>query len=75
MPGELVGKPDSVVRDALGKIIYLDYNEDEQPAQVAEYICDECGKPFVVEPVIQYKVKKQVEEKDFSNPYVSLLDD
>lgn len=24
MPGDLIGKPESVVRDALGKIIYLD---------------------------------------------------
>jgi len=71
----MLGRNDSVVRDALGKIIYLDYREGEEPCQAEEFICFECGKPFIVEPVISYKVKKQVEEKDFSNPYVSLLDD
>jgi len=74
MPGDLTGKPDSVVRDALGKIIYLDYVEGEEPCQLAEYECDNCGKPFVVEATVSYKARKQAEEKDFSSPYASLLD-
>ena len=74
MPGDLVGKPDSVVRDALGKILYCDYEEDAEPLATESYICDQCGKPFVVEPVISYKVRKEDEEKDFSTDTVSLLD-
>jgi len=75
MPGDLVGKPDQVIRDALGKIIYQDYEEDSEPLATECYCCDNCGKEFLVEPVITYKVKKQVEELDFSEQSVSLLDD
>lgn len=74
MPGELIGKPDSVIRDALGKIIYQDFAEEDEPAQVGHYCCDECGKPFTVEPVISYKVKKEDEALDFSELSTSLLD-
>lgn len=74
MPGELVGKPEQVVRDALGKVIYQDYDEDGEPCQLGHYICDECGKPFTVEPVISYKVRKEEEALDFSELSASLLD-
>ena len=73
MPGELIGKPETVLRDALGKIIYQEYDEGSEPAQVGHYVCDECGKPFIVEPVITYKVKKEEEAKDFSDLSASLL--
>jgi hypothetical protein len=74
MPGELVGKPDSVIRDALGKIIYQDYDEENIPALEAHYCCDNCNKSFVVEPVITYKVRKEDEALDFTEQSVSLLD-
>jgi hypothetical protein len=73
MPGDFLGRPESLIRDALGKIIYLEYEEDETPLQSEQYICDCCDKPFVVEPVISYKVKKEIEELDFSSNTVSLL--
>ena len=74
MPGELVGEPENVIRDALGKIIYQDFDEENEPCQVEHYVCDECGKPFIVEPVVSYKVKKEDEQLDFSNLSASLLD-
>ena len=74
MPGDFLGKPDSLVKDALGKILYCDYEEGEEPLATESFICDHCGKPFVVEPVISYKVRKEDEEKDFSSDTVSLLD-
>lgn len=74
MPGELIGKPEQVIRDALGKIIYQEYDDEELPAQVEHYVCDECGKAFVVEPVITYKVRKEDEALDFAEQSVSLLD-
>lgn len=72
-PGSLLGKPESLVRDALGKIIYLDYMEGEEPCQSEKYFCDGCGQLFVVEPVMTFKVKKEAEELDFTSDYVSLL--
>ena len=74
MPGDLIGEPTTVLRDALGKIIYQEYDEGSEPAQVGHYVCDECGKSFIVEPVIMYKVKKEDEAKDFSELSSSLLD-
>ena len=74
MPGELIGIPVDVVRDALGKIIYQDYEEDNAPATEAHYCCDNCNKSFVVEPVITYKVRKEDEALDFAEQSVSLLD-
>ena len=74
MPGQLIGKPETVIRDALGKIIYQEYDDEELPNQTEHYFCDSCGKPFVVEPVITYKVRKEDEALDFSEQSVSLLD-
>lgn len=73
-PGELVGKPETVIRDALGKIIYEDYPEDSEPNQTEHYICDNCEKPFVVSATVTYKARVEEEELDFSNDTVSLLD-
>jgi DNA-directed RNA polymerase subunit RPC12/RpoP len=72
-PESLLGKPDSIIRDALGKIIYLEYAEGDEPCQSEKYICDNCDKPFIVEPVITYKVRKETEELDFTETFVSLL--
>ena len=74
MPGELVGNPETVIRDALGKVIYQEYDDEEMPAQIEHYVWDNCGKPFIVEPVITYKVRKEDEALDFSEQSVSLLD-
>ena len=73
-PHDYAGKPTSVLRDALGKVLYQEYPEGWEPAAMSTYVCDNCGKQFVVEPVITYKVKKEIEELDFSNTSVSLLD-
>jgi len=73
-PDSLLGEAKTVIRDALGKIIYQEYDKDLEPTQVEKYFCDNCDKPFLVEPVVTYKVKKEVEELDFSEKYVSLLD-
>lgn len=61
------------MRDALGKIIYADYEEDGEPCASEEYICDNCGRSFVVEPIVLYRAKKQAEELDFGEETVSLL--
>ena len=74
MPGDLVGNPETVIRDALGKVIYQEYDDEDLPAQVEHYVCDNCGKPFIVEPVITYKVRKEDEASDFSDLSASLLD-
>lgn len=72
-PENLLGKADSVIRDALGKIIYQDYDTELEPMQSEKYFCDGCGQLFVVEPIITFKVKKEAEELDFTSDYVSLL--
>lgn len=75
MPDDGIGRPTTVIRDALGKIIYQEYEEGREPNLSAKYICDNCDKQFVVDQIITYKASKEVEELDFSDPYVSLLND
>ena len=73
MPGDHTGKAKTVIKDALGRIIYQEYEKDLEPCMAEKYICDHCDKPFIVEPVVSYKVRKESEELDFSETYVSLL--
>ena len=76
MPGSLLGQPDDIVKDAVGKIIYEDYStEDREPNMIESYICDYCEKPFVIEATVTFKSMKEAPENDFSTQYVSLLSD
>ena len=74
MPGSLFGRPDDLVKDSLGKILYEDYREGEEPDMIEHFICDYCDKPFVIEATVTYKTMAEEPEKDFSTQYVSLLD-
>lgn len=74
-PGDLIGQPDDVVKDSLGKIIYEDYSsEDLEPNMTEHFTCEYCEKPFIIEAVVTYKAKEEAPEKDFTTKYVSLLD-
>ena len=74
-PGALVGQPDDIVKDSLGKIIYEDYStEDREPSMTEHFTCDYCEKPFIIEASVTYKTKEETPEKDFTTKYVSLLD-
>jgi hypothetical protein len=75
MPGEILGKPSSVIKDALGKIIYEEYKEGDEPTLVEHFTCESCGKPFVVEATLTVKTKPEDEELDFTTPYSSILGD
>ena len=74
LPGAFLGRPDDLVKDSLGKILYEDYREGGEPNMTEQYICDYCDKPFVIEAYITYKSVEEEPEKDFSTQYVSLLD-
>jgi len=74
MPTDLEGKPDSVIKDALGKVLYADYPDGYNPGETTHFYCEGCGKPFVVEPTVSYKIRKESEELDFSSTTASLLD-
>ena len=74
MPGAIIGQPDDLVKDAVGKIIYEDYLEGRAPDMIEHFICDYCDKPFVIEATVTYKAMEEEPEKDFSTQYVSLLD-
>lgn len=75
MPGELIGRSKDVIRDSLGKIIYFDYAEDEEPTLIEHFECENCGKSFVVEATVTFKTSAESEELDFGNKTVSLLED
>jgi hypothetical protein len=75
MPGSLVGQPDEIVKDSLGKIIYEDYYTPErEPDTIEHFTCEYCYKPFIVEAVVTYKTREEAPEADFKNQYVSLID-
>ena len=76
MPGDLIGQPTDIVRDALGKIIYEDYEpESKAPNMTEHYTCIHCDKPFIIEATVTYKTYEEAPENDFSTQYVSLIDD
>ena len=75
MPNSIIGQPDEVVKDSLGKIIYEDYNApDREPSLTESFVCEYCDKPFIIEATVSYKTREEAPEKDFSSQYVSLLD-
>ena len=75
MPCSLIGQPDEIVRDTIGKIIYEDYTtEDKEPNLVEHFTCEYCDKPFIVEATVTYKTRNEEPERDFKSQYVSLLD-
>jgi hypothetical protein len=75
MPGALIGQPDEVIKDSLGKILYEDYTtENREPNMTEHFICDYCDKPFIIEATTTYKTREEAPERDFTTNYVSLLD-
>lgn len=73
MPGAFIGKPEDIVKDSLGRILYEDYQANNEPDMVEHYTCDFCNKPFIIEATLTYKTSAEVPEKDFTTAYVSLL--
>ena len=74
MPEAFIGRPDDLVKDSLGKILYEDYQDGKEPDMVEHFTCEYCEKPFVIEATVTYKSMAEEPEKDFSSQYVSLLD-
>lgn len=74
MPGAFLGRPDDLVKDSLGKILYEDYRDGQEPDMIEHFVCEYCGKPFIIEATVTYKTMAEEPEKDFTTQYVSLLD-
>lgn len=74
MPGAIIGQPEEVVRDSFGKILYEDYSPSREPDLSESFTCEYCHKPFIIEATVTYKTMTEAPEKDFSSPYVSLID-
>lgn len=73
-PNAFFGRTDSLVKSPVGKILYVDYQEGEEPNFQEQFECEDCGKSFVINATVSYSTSKVSEEVDFDNPYVSLLD-
>ena len=74
MPGAALGRPEDIVKDSFGRILYEDYQEGKEPDMLEHFICDYCEKPFVVEATITYRSFEEAPERDFQSQYVNLLD-
>lgn len=70
---DIFGWPQDIIRDPLGKILYVGYKDNEEPEYKTKYICDHCDKPFIAELKISVNTYKEDEELDFSNTTVSLF--
>ncbi len=72
IPKAFFGRSSTVVRDALGKILTVEFEED--PDYTETYNCDYCKKDFTV--TIEPKIKSDEPEEilDFSKKTVSLFD-
>ena len=57
----------------MGKILYVDFQKDEEPTFQEHFECENCENSFVINATVSYSTTKEVEELDFGNPYVSLL--
>ena len=69
----VLGMPtNSIVRDPLGHILYEEYREGDEPHTEEKYICDNCGKPFIIVTDISYTTKPQEEILDFSDTSIQL---
>lgn len=74
LPSELMGQSHRRTKDALGKVLYVDYLEDDDKPKFTEHFeCENCGTAFVVEATVNYKSKLEDEALDFKNDSVSLL--
>lgn len=69
---DIIGMPTDVVRDPIGKILYVSWNGDA-PTYKETYCCDHCGKPFIAELKIVATAYKEEEALDFSNLTSSLF--
>lgn len=75
MPNAIIGQPDDIVKDSLGRILYEDYStEDREPCMEEHFTCEFCDKPFIIEATVTYKTKEEAPEADFTQQYVSLID-
>ncbi len=74
MPGSFIGRPEDLVKDSLGKILYEDYRAGQEPDMIEHFECEYCDKPFIIEATVTYKTMSEALEKDFSTQYVSLID-
>ena len=75
MPNAIIGQPDEIVKDSLGRILYEEYyTEEREPSLEESFTCDYCGKPFIIEATVTYKTKEEAPEKNFKEQYVSLID-
>ena len=71
--GAFIGKTKDIVKDALGKILYSDYEEGKEPDFNEKFVCDNCNRPFLIHAEVEYKTEVEKEELDFSEEYVKLL--
>lgn len=70
-PSSLLSRPKNVIRDPLGKILYVEY--DHQADFQDTYICDSCNREFITTVNMTFKVDQQAPQLDFTQKTVSLL--
>lgn len=73
IPNNVVGQPSQVTRDSFNHIIYYEYLENREPLAKEKYVCDFCGREFVINIKPSYTTNKQDELLDFTVNSVNLF--
>ncbi len=64
---DLFGNPETVLRDAANKVVYVEYKTDGEPVTTTRFVCDNCEKAFKVTASVTFKVEEEIDELDFSS--------
>ena len=58
IPDIILGKTKEVLRNSDGSIDIIEY--EKAPDLVENYVCDKCGKPFIVKANIEFTTAKNI---------------
>lgn len=72
-PKHLLGVPENIIKDPLGKILYVEWRENYAADLTESFVCDQCNHSFVVSANISYKAEKEAEILDFGCVETSLF--
>lgn len=67
------GRPEEVMRDCVGKLLYFEYAKGREADPIEHFICESCDRAFQIEAQLTFKVKEEKEELDFTNQSTKLF--
>lgn len=72
-PKYLLGVPKNIIRDPLGKILMVEWDEKVNPTTEESFICENCDHAFIATAEMSFKSEAEAEALDFKHQTVSLF--